>query len=372
MKKSYSTLAVLHTVNLFLQLRSPTPPAYDISEPGRPHIPRIYERDDSIPILTVPEKRKQLKDIECKDYVNTAPHMDVTAPRVHLQIMEEGMGGTCSAFLVDNAGDKGIFKPLTGEGRSDQAPLKRGVTFGDTTAKEIAAFTLGADFDVPVTKGVTTLIEGQVVYGSLQKFVAHKCAAEDMGSSSFSLDEVQKIGILDIRLLNLDRHLNNLLVVEGENGNKLIPIDHGYVLPSYRDLSDVYFGWTYWKQCKESWTVKAKNTIKALQPLTSARNLFDLGISNDSILASTLSSLLLQHAAETNISLYQLAVYMQSDLSTDEPSGFEVAIKSTLSSFDIDNATEFDFSNADNLPHPNWVAIVENFLLLTTQCATIL
>lgn len=67
-------------------------------------------------------------------------------------------------------------------------------------------------------------------YGSLQEYVENGGSAEDMGSNSFSTDEVHRIGILDVRLLNLDRHLGNLLVQRGEDGAPhLIPIDHGFV-----------------------------------------------------------------------------------------------------------------------------------------------
>src|SRR3989338_1680909 len=41
----------------------------------------------------------------------------------------------------------------------------------------------------------------------------------------------RQIGVLDIRLLNLDRHLGNILVTKESNGVfNLVPIDHGYVI----------------------------------------------------------------------------------------------------------------------------------------------
>jgi hypothetical protein len=53
----------------------------------------------------------------------------------------------------------------------------------------------------------------------------------------FSADEIHKIAVLDLRLLNLDRNEGNILVQEvqdqytGESSLKLVPIDHGLTLP---------------------------------------------------------------------------------------------------------------------------------------------
>eukprot|EP00948_MAST-09A_sp_MAST-9A-sp1_P002395 g2395.t1 len=55
----------------------------------------------------------------------------------------------------------------------------------------------------------------KVKVGSLQLYVPHECSAEDVGRSVNNLfpeHEVHKIGILDLHLLNLDRHEGNILV----------------------------------------------------------------------------------------------------------------------------------------------------------------
>ncbi len=50
--------------------------------------------------------------------------------------------------------------------------------------------------------------------GSLQVYMRHECSAEDIGPSLFPLRDVQEIALLDIRLLNQDRHCGNILVSE--------------------------------------------------------------------------------------------------------------------------------------------------------------
>ena len=53
------------------------------------------------------------------------------------------------------------------------------------------------------------------------------------------LVQVHAIGIFDIRTFNMDRNSDNLLVRRGSGdtgGTRLVPIDHGYILPSYCHL----------------------------------------------------------------------------------------------------------------------------------------
>lgn len=59
-----------------------------------------------------------------------------------------------------------------------------------------------------------------------------------------------QVGVLDIRILNLDRHLGNILVTKDKHNGafSLVPIDHGYCLPDFRQISDVQFQWLNFKQ----------------------------------------------------------------------------------------------------------------------------
>jgi hypothetical protein len=58
---------------------------------------------------------------------------------------------------------------------------------------------------------------------------------EDYGLAKLPLEEIHKIAILDIRILNCDRNGENVLVIEGAK-NKLIPIDHGLSLPDNLEI----------------------------------------------------------------------------------------------------------------------------------------
>ena len=48
--------------------------------------------------------------------------------------------------------------------------------------------------------------------GSLQQYVSDTISAEDMGPSKYTVEQVHKIGLFDIRIFNLDRHAGNMLV----------------------------------------------------------------------------------------------------------------------------------------------------------------
>ena len=57
-------------------------------------------------------------------------------------------------------------------------------------------------------------------FGSLQEFVWSEGCIGDFSSDIFHQDEVHKIAILDLRLLNLDRNEENILVTSKQKQNK--------------------------------------------------------------------------------------------------------------------------------------------------------
>ena len=95
-----------------------------------------------------------------------------------------------------------------------------------------------------------------------QKYVAHDCDTSEMGSSRFAVADVHRIGILDLRLFNTDRHAGNILVrrprASGANLGalarldeaqlSLVPIDHGFCLPEA--LEPPYLEWQHWPQAR--------------------------------------------------------------------------------------------------------------------------
>lgn len=84
----------------------------------------------------------------------------------------------------------------------------------------------------------------------MQAFVASESDCEERGTAIFCTEEVHKIAILDIRIANCDRNGGNILVQRREGdrtcGWTLVPIDHGYCLPS--SFADLEWEWRWWPQ----------------------------------------------------------------------------------------------------------------------------
>ena len=76
----------------------------------------------------------------------------------------------------------------------------------------------------------------------------------NFGYKMFSVGEVHKIGILDLRIMNCDRNEENILIkksVKFHNNKKLIklkmiPIDHGLSFPDHLDISQDEIVWMNW------------------------------------------------------------------------------------------------------------------------------
>ena len=66
---------------------------------------------------------------------------------------------------------------------------------------------------------------------------------ENFSSDLFSKDEVHKIAVLDLRLMNLDRNACNILVQKKDDEYRLIPIDHGLTIPDSLAVSSYDLAW---------------------------------------------------------------------------------------------------------------------------------
>ena len=70
---------------------------------------------------------------------------------------------------------------------------------------------------------------------------------QELIEEGLPVEEVQKIAILDIRIMNADRNSANLLCRRRtDNSLELVPIDHGFCLRSMADVS-----WMDW--CLRDW-----------------------------------------------------------------------------------------------------------------------
>ncbi|KAF5783764.1 putative 1-phosphatidylinositol 4-kinase [Helianthus annuus] len=130
--------------------------------------------------------------------------------------------------MMDASGSKylSVFKPIDEELMAVNNPrglplstdgegLKKGTTVGEGALREVAASIL----DHP--KGERRVVSGlhkgfnhpdgvKEKIGSLQMFMENNGSCEDMGPSSFPVDEVQKISVLNIRMANILQLCNHI------------------------------------------------------------------------------------------------------------------------------------------------------------------
>ncbi|XP_057450090.1 phosphatidylinositol 4-kinase gamma 2-like [Lotus japonicus] len=260
----------------------------------------------------------------------------------------EGTGGTY--FMQDSEAMEyvSVFKPMDEEPMAVNNPrglpvstdgegLKRGTKVGEGAVREVAAYILdhpkaGPRLEsgeaigfsgVPPTVMVQCLheafnhpdgYEGSMKdskMGSLQMFMNNDGNCEDIGPGAFSVEEVHKITVLDIRLANADRHAGNILFKKEDGGKTvLIPIDHGYCLPE--KFEDCTFDWLYWPQATKPYSPDTVNYINSLDAENDIELMKYYGWDVPVEIARTLriSTMLLKKGVERGLTPYAIGSIM--------------------------------------------------------------
>lgn len=195
--------------------------------------------------------------------------------------------------------------------------LRRGTKVGEGAKREVAAYLLDRDHFCGVP--ATTLVKfGNGKVGSLQQFVLSESDCENMGSSLFTVKEVHKICLIDIRLANTDRNGGNILVREVEEGYELIPIDHGYCLPS--SFMDCSFEWAYWPQAKIPFDAHSCAYIDSIEVNRDLELLQQngVGLRPECARVYRISVLLLKKCSRMALSPYEISKVMCRDTPTSQ------------------------------------------------------
>lgn len=283
--------------------------------------------------------------------------------------------------------DEEPFAPNNPKGFSGkslgQPGLKWSVRVGETGYREVVAYLLDHDHfaNVPPTAlvkishsvfNVNDCVNGNKLHNvgvvskiaSLQHFVRHDFDASDLGTLNFPVSSVHRIGILDVRIFNTDRHAGNLLVRKldgvrefGQVG--LIPIDHGLCLPE--GLEDPYFEWIHWPQASIPFSEEEREYIRNLDPIRDCEMLrAELPMMREACLRMlVLSTTFLKEATKFGLCLAEIGEMMSREYSGhgEEPSELEsvcLEARGTLreASLPTDNVLrdqeyQFDMANED-------------------------
>jgi len=231
-----------------------------------------------------------------------------------MKLCPSGIGGTYFVFQSQNNSNSSkiasVFKPIDEEPGAPNNPKKLNVVpmmeWGTGAHREVAAFKLDKGFSgVPETHMVKVTIGEEIKEGSLQMFMPNDGDCSDVGASKFSVDNIHRIGIFDIRILNMDRNDENLLVVKSNESQwKLIPIDHTYSFPK---KINSYFNWQYWAQTKKPFSDESLEYIQQINVMDDALMLLNNQIDEESVRNVIGSTLLLQKSAAKGYTLFQIA-----------------------------------------------------------------
>jgi len=243
-------------------------------------------------------------------------------------LADDGTGATYMLRGPSQSKPLAVFKPKDEEafapnnprgyaGKENSVGLRPGVLSTQQAAREVAAFLLDHKHFAGVPQ--TTLVHAKHEkfvnpdkhkvdwkIGAFQEFVNSRGTSGDYGMSVFSVSAVHRIGILDVRIVNLDRNDGNLLVSEGKRP-KLIPIDHGLSLPDRLEVYSSDVVWMDWPQAKKPFGQAELDYIRGLNGERDALNIEkQLGVRRDCLRVLEVTTKLLQLGAEHGLTLHQL------------------------------------------------------------------
>lgn len=165
--------------------------------------------------------------------------------------------------------------------------------------------------------------------GSLQEFVRHDDVVSDLSPNQFSVHQVHKIVLLDMRLLNTDRNDANILVrkkrsaTTGQVEYELIPIDHGYCLPQFLEIAWCDWCWYNWPQLKQPLSTEDREYILSLSALNESEALSKkIPLRRACRRNMLIAGMIVQKGVKANLVLYDIARIMCRD-DLDAPSVLE-------------------------------------------------
>ncbi|TKY65020.1 Phosphatidylinositol 4-kinase gamma 7 [Spatholobus suberectus] len=298
--------------------------------------------------------------------------------------IQSGLGGAYY-FRNSNGENVAIVKPTDEEPYAPNNPkgfvgkalgqpgLKRSVRVGETGFREVAAYLLDHNHfaNVPSTAlvkvthsifNVNDRVNGSMHHNkkqiskiaSLQQFIPHDFDASDHGTSSFPVAAVHRIGILDVRILNTDRHAGNLLVRKLEGFGRfdqveLFPIDHGLCLPE--SLEDPYFEWIHWPQASIPFSDDELDYIYHLDPFRESEMLrMELPMIREACLRILiLCTIFLKEAAVFGLCLAEIGDMMSREFQghDEEPSELELICIEAKKLLDQEELSSFEAEVGD-------------------------
>jgi len=266
---------------------------------------------------TSPEKTIQPVVIPPLEVVDLVRKVDVLkAP----ELVEDGCS-TVYKLRDCHDNELAIFKPIDNE--NPRAPFN-----------ELAAYLIDQGWaGVPATGLVYfPVVNDEPKFGSVQEFLRGSESGADFGTGMFDVEDVHKIGILDMRIMNCDRHSGNMLFCP--KTKRLLPIDHGLSFPSAStELGNASFDWLLFPQAKQPFSAETLKQIEAIDIESDLGMLQKLGMSEDSLLSVFMSNIILKLGARMGKNLYEIGCLIQRQGDRSKPSVLETLFSRTCDLF---------------------------------------
>jgi len=220
--------------------------------------------------------------------------------------------GTSGAYAlaVPGKADIGVFKPYAEE--VGKAGNPRGLTDGtryplcmeNSHIRERVAYLLKGRTAVPPTILAEVSHPSMKVggIGSLQKWVVNAGASTNSDYNDISVDDVHDIGILDLRIYNVDRNPGNVLITMVG----AIPIDHGNCLPNRLGYPASAMAWMAWPQAKVPFSPDHLEMIEGIDVDGDDATLKTLGIEEGARVTKRRVTNCLKEGARKGMSLYAI------------------------------------------------------------------
>jgi hypothetical protein len=152
---------------------------------------------------------------------------------------------------------------------------------------------------------------------------------ENYSADLFDADEIHKIAVLDLRIMNLDRNTENILVQRVGSSYRLVPIDHGLCIPDSLEVCSYDLAWLGYEQAETPFSQKTLDFIESLdieqdiEMLESSFKIRPICLRNIKV-----SSLLLKRGAAHGLTLAQIGqILCRPDEDDQEPSLLEKIVK---------------------------------------------
>ncbi|KAJ0412823.1 hypothetical protein ATCC90586_002453 [Pythium insidiosum] len=199
-----------------------------------------------------------------------------------------------------------MFKPA-----EEERFVRDGIAPGEGAVREEAAYVLdsrsGGFSGVPPTAVAKIHLAsiGRAKHGAVQRFMMGSIGSMEGFGMSYDLakaaafvpvEQVHRIGLLDIRTFNTDRHPGNILLIGDKPPYTMVPIDHGCILPSWFHLSEARFDWLDYPQSKVPFSSQALEYVAEIDVEADAAALRKLGIREECVTTMRICVLFLKLA----------------------------------------------------------------------------